>query len=400
MKLAYFTDRDLRQENAEAVHPLEVVRSLAAQGHEVSLIAPVEVAVPAGVRLLLYGNGNPSGDRRGRLWSQLVVGPVKAARRMRSGNHDGMYVRLSIPLLLTTWLLRMACGERPLIFEINGILRSELGIRRRVLYAPIVPIEGFLLRQADALVAASDEIRLDLVGRHHPRHVITVPNGVNPERFHPIPRDVARDALGLEKTTPIIGFVGNFAYWHGVEVLLRALPAIQARHRQARIMLIGGGPRRRAIEAEIDRLGVASAVDMIGTVPHERIPSYINACSCCVSPAIPMRVADPGRNSLKVYEYLACGVPVVLSDLPGVARLVKSRRLGAVVEPNNPAALADAVSEVLCYDKATLDRIREEARAAVIEDYSWDANAAQVVKLFRETRLPSGSQPDDRTTPV
>jgi glycosyltransferase involved in cell wall biosynthesis len=391
MKLLYFTDRDLRHRNAEAVHVLEVVRSLATQGHEIGLMSPVAVQPPHGAHLFIYGREDPEKGGMRRLMQQLIHAPLTAARKMRAGNYDGMYVRLSIPLLLTSTLLRRACRNRPLIFEVNGILRSELSMRRRLMYAPILPFEGLLLRRANAIVAASEEIRIDLLMRHRLPNVIAVPNGVNPDVFRPQERTEARRQLRLNESIPVIGFVGNFAPWHGVEVLLKAMSTIRDRYPEARIMLVGGGVHRHAIEAEISRLGISDAVDLVGTVPHEQIPTYINAFTCCVSPAIPLGDADPGRNSLKVFEYLACGVPVVLSDLPGVASLVKEYHFGVAVKPDDPGALATAIVEVLSYDKATRDRICREARAAVITDYSWDANAAQVAELFQNhlTREPS-----------
>lgn len=388
MKLIYFTDRDLRKGNAEAVHVLEVVRSLAAQGHEVTLLAPVAVDVPAGVQLSTYGRSPSAQSGIFRWIQQLLIGPVLATRRMRAGNYDGMYVRLTIPLLLSTWLLRWACGDRPLILEVNGILRSELGARRRLMYIPILPFEGVLLRQASAVVAASEQIQRDLVQRHHPLYVVAIPNGVNPNTFHPIARPEARRQLGLTKTGPLIGFVGNFAPWHGLEVLLRALPIVRQKHPVARLIFVGGGPHRDVIDAEVDRLGIRDCVDMVGVVPHELIPIYINSFSCCVSPAIPLGELDPGRNSLKVFEYLACGVPVVISDLPGVAKLIEDRQLGVVVPPGNEHQLADAISAVLLYDKPTLERIRKDARSAVVQEYSWDANVARVIELFEE-HLPA-----------
>ncbi|MCC6790804.1 MAG: glycosyltransferase family 4 protein [Thermomicrobiales bacterium] len=391
MNVLYFTDRDLTRGNAESVHVVEVVRSLASQGHNVTLISPVEATPIPGVQSLAYGSDRPAAASSLRGLRQRLIGPLFAARQMRAGPYDGMYVRLAVPILLTTWLLRWACGERPMILEVNGILRSELSRQRRMLYSPIRPLEGVLLRQASAIVAASEEIQRDLVTRHHPIYVVAIPNGVNPDRFHPMPQQEARQALGLDLDDPIIGFVGNFAPWHGIEVLLRAAPSIRERHPKARIMLVGGGSHGGAIEAEIERTGCRDMVDLVGVVPHELVPTYMNAFSCCVSPAIPLGSSDPGRNSLKVFEYLACGVPVVLSDLPGVAGLVRERRLGAAVPPADEAALARAISDVLSLDSRERERIRTDARASVISEFSWDANVARVVKLF-EDHLPSSPE--------
>jgi glycosyltransferase involved in cell wall biosynthesis len=388
MNLLYFTDRDLRKGNAEAVHVVEVVRSLAAQGHGVTLATPVEVDEIKGVQMLTYGHERTQRSGFSFWFQQLVLGPLFAARQMRSGPYDGMYVRLTIPLLLTTWLLRRACGERPLILEVNGILRSELSARRRLMYLPVVPLEGILLRQAAAIVAASEEIQRDLVRRHHPIYVVAIPNGVNPNRFHPIPQGEARKALDLDPETPIVGFVGNFAPWHGLEVLLRAAPSIREIHPTVRFMLVGGGSHFETIEAEIERLGLQEIVELVGVAPHELVPTYINAFSCCVSPAIPMAGSDPGRNSLKVFEYLACGLPVVLSDLPGVSELVHNRKLGATVPPGDEVKLAEAISDVLSMGETERSRIRTDARSAVVKEYSWDANVARVVKLFEE-HLPA-----------
>jgi glycosyltransferase involved in cell wall biosynthesis len=171
--------------------------------------------------------------------------------------------------------------------------------------------------------------------------------------------------------TPRLAFLGHLLEKQGLQLVIEALPSIRRRLPAVTLLILGDGPYRAALERQSAELGVADAVEFAGFIDdHHEVERRLAGCTLGLAPYVPdpesfSRFADPG----KIKTYLACGLPVILTDVPPIAPLLEERGAGRIV-PYEAPALADTIVEYLT-DRERLER----ARTAAIElgaEYAWD----------------------------
>ena len=259
----------------------------------------------------------------------------------------------------------------PLVLEqdkARGLQLRELALR----------IEKQVWCETDAVLVVSESLRDYALGHGvAAERLSVVPNGVDSARFDVAPAERARvraryDANGHD----VIGFVGSLKSWHGTDVLVRAFARLRETRPTLHLWVVGDGPMRESLEAEATQHGLADAVQFTGAVDHARVPELIAAMDVAVAPYLP---SDAFYFSpIKIYEYMACGVPVVASDL-GQIRALDEAGLLTSVAPGDDAALADALARTL--DRP--DDAAHQAQAArewVRRSRTWTANARHVVE--------------------
>jgi glycosyltransferase involved in cell wall biosynthesis len=229
------------------------------------------------------------------------------------------------------------------------------------------------IQQADALVAdgwAAANLPA-LLGR--PVHA--VPKGVDAELFSSDGAN-ARAALGLTDRHLVLS-VGRFVPIKNVALLIDALARMRQVDSSAHLLLVGEGPDQRALEQQAARLGLAGAVTFAGYVPQDRMAPYYRAADVFALPS------EFDNSPNVVLEAMACGLPVVATDVGGVADYVVGDRGGSLVPEGDAGALADALNRWLAAD----DRRRAAAvfnRQRVVERFSWRASAERLLEVYRE----------------
>jgi glycosyltransferase involved in cell wall biosynthesis len=218
---------------------------------------------------------------------------------------------------------------------------------------------------------------------------VTVNNGVNTKLFHPLPvdKDVSelRARLGFDESDDIIAYVGNLSPWQGVEYLVKSAPAVLEKNPSVRFMIVGKGPTYALCQKLAGELKVIDKFCFVGQAPYTSLAHYINVADVCVAPytrGIP-------NCPIKLYEYLACGKPVVCSDIPGIDNL---RNTGIInlVEPCNPEALAAALLRVLSDMDARL--AQKERGPMFISEYTWAHTAEKVAAVCEGAVAKKSSQ--------
>jgi glycosyltransferase involved in cell wall biosynthesis len=311
------------------------------------------------------------------LWNNLGF-TTRALRQAREGRYkvDFIYQRYS-RFNWTGVALSLATGL-PLALEFNG---SEVWAARHWdpvgLIGLLKRFEHLNLRAADLIFVVSDVERRNLVAAGvNPFRIIVNPNGVDVDAFRPgCGGRELRAELGIEDKR-VVGFTGTFGPWHGAPVLAAAAARVQ--DSRCHFLFIGDGDERAATEAIIKAAGKKDRATFIGRVPHDRVPSYLDACDILVSPHVP--AADGSEffgSPTKLFEYLAMARPVVASRLGQIASVIMDGENGLLVEPNDAAALAQAI-ERLAEDEALRRRLGSAARQTVAEHYTWRHNAACV----------------------
>lgn len=266
----------------------------------------------------------------------------------------------------------------PYVLFVNGLPREEIrgGWSRRLVACLLQLLLTIATRHAAAVVSVCPELLAFMRSNWGIRReqCALIQNGVDPDRFRPIEARDARRRLGLETDNPYVVFVGGFFPWHGLETLLAAAPAVLRVLPQTKFLLVGDGQTRPQLEDLSRHLGLTDRVWFTGRVEHDDVPWWISAADLCVVLHHPTR-SYPG-DSMKLWEYMACGRPIVTTAGPGYGDTVEKLGSGVAVPANAPARLAEEVIKLLSDEKARR-RMGASGRAAVIHDHTWEARAIE-----------------------
>ena len=343
---------------ASHAHVHEILRGLRARGWDAKLYEPNHQDCSGRVHLLR------------RLFDFIIV----QCRFCLSGKRTQvLYVRSHVALLPSILMARLL--GLPVVQEVNGPLEDVFlayGWTKR-----FKPVLTFLWRlshsQAHALIAVTPQLA-DMLRTVFPKmNIYVVPNGANPQIFHPM----ALLKYPLEK--PYVVFVGALARWQGIETLLNATSS-SSWPRGVRLVVVGDGAERSKVEKFAIRN--ASVIRFLGRIPYADVAGVLSNCVAAISPQNNLLGrSNTGLYPLKVFEAMACGVPVVVTDFPGQADLVRSHDCGMVVPASNPEELARAV-RTLSNSTEICRTMGENGRRAIEMGHSWDHRADATSKIL------------------
>ncbi len=200
-------------------------------------------------------------------------------------------------------------------------------------------------------------------------------NGVDLQRFRPVPREQAREQLGLHGG-PILLCVGNLLTHKGQALLIEAMPLLLARHPQATLQLIGEGPDRQRLEHLAAQLGVAQQVRFVGTVPNTELLNWYSAAD------VSLLASEREGWANVLLESMACGTPVIATDVGGSAEVIGGSCAGRLLLQRSPAALAESIAALLA-DMPTREQVR-----AYAEGFGWQQTSDAQLALFGRLRAP------------
>jgi glycosyltransferase involved in cell wall biosynthesis len=376
------TQYPLHGTDASSIHTAELASHLALSGVRVRVVCPASRHGPTDMKvpcLMLPAFGR--GVFRA-LTFQLALVPVLAALVVRTrirclyARHSGL---LLVPAVMGL-IFRL-----PVVLEVNGIVSEELplvhaGRTGKAACALVGLIERLNFRLASGFVVVTHTLRQILIQEFgvDPARVRVVSNGANVSRFQPRAAMEARGQLGLRDTGPIVGFVGNLQPWHGASLLVEAAPEVLAQSPQALFLIVGDGPEGGMLKHRVEQLEIASSFVFIGAVPYAEVPLYMASMDVCAAPfPASERNSRIGGSPLKVFEYAACGRPIVLSTALPVWREIEEAGAGIVVEPDDSRALARALVEIL-RDSRRRQQMGKRAREFAVERGSWAHTAREV----------------------
>jgi glycosyltransferase involved in cell wall biosynthesis len=216
--------------------------------------------------------------------------------------------------------------------------------------------------------------------------IFIIPNGIDPEIFRPIPQVEARQKLGLPTDGLYVVYAGGLYFWQGVDVLIHAFAWLVKKFSNCRLLIVGGQdePNKDAYKRLAHELRITDHTIFVPFVPYEQSALYIAAADVCVAPYVPIVCEIGGGSPLKLYAYLSCGRPVVLSDLGEFvdADLVRVSRAGLLVPPGDPEALAEAIGQLLS-NPALRAEMGQRGREAILNGYTWDHNAERIEVVLK-----------------
>jgi len=387
-----------------ATHVRNLVAALDRSGHRVVVVAPSAVkepwdkparlscpllTLPPGSRTVdtivllkeiierLGVVGSLPGEFRRLLYDQELF--PRLLRRFKDHPPDIIYERGSI---FATAGGRLAAElGRPFLLEINAPLSLEhVAYRGGELRELAVRAEDWIMKRADAVLAVSAQLAGHAASLGVPTEKIHVlPNGVDPRLFHPGPSEPAtRSRWGLDDA-PVIGFVGGLRPWHGVESMPPLFERLARRHGELRLVIVGDGPLREQLSQEIAKRGLASRTVFTGSLPQQEVPKLLREFAVALAPY--QRLEHPFYFSpLKLFEYMACGAPVVASAVGQIVDVVRDGETGLLCPPGDLAAFVAACDRLLS-EPSLRRRVGSAAAREVGERYTWDENARRVTEI-------------------
>src|SRR5439155_14017716 len=201
---------------------------------------------------------------------------------------------------------------------------------------------------------------------------------VDAERFAVGGGGVLRRRHDIKSDSLVIGFVGTFGPWHGAPLLARAFVDVAARFPAAHLLLVGDGRELEPTVAILRDAFLDTRVTVAGQVTPAKIPSYLDACDVLVAPHVPLAGgAEFFGSPTKLFEYMAAGKAIVASRLGQIGDVLTDNETALLVEPGNAKELSDAIVS-LSHNPGLLHRLGTAARAAAVENHTWNRNAQRV----------------------
>jgi PEP-CTERM/exosortase A-associated glycosyltransferase len=276
----------------------------------------------------------------------------------------------------------------PMVYEVRALWEDAAAAhsthrREGLRYHATRLAETRALHRADAVTTICEGLRADVAARGVPSEKITViPNAVDRGIFNGpgAPDRALALSLGIDGKT-VLAFFGSFYAYEGLELLLRAVPALRQRHPEIAILLVGGGPEEDNLQALARELGLSEAVRFAGRVPQEEIGRYYDLADLFVFPRISTRLTEL-VTPLKPLEAMAQERIVVASGVGGHRELVRDRETGYLFPPGDPHSLADGVLAALA-DRHSWSRIRARAVEFIETERSWSRSVARYREVYR-----------------
>lgn len=347
----YLCLQPMRQGQASYAHAGHIIAGLRQRGLRVRLI-----------RAPLPHSGSLDGLRRA-VSGLLVQGRYWTRTRFRPA--DIVYIRTHFAALPTALLAK--ARHAIVVQELNGPVEDAFdawpALRRiRWLISWLVRTQ---LRAADAIIAVTPGLATyatEMAGQQTRCHVVG--NGADTDVFRPVPDHERRPG------NPYVVFVGALASWQGVDVIVDAAASAEWPS-GVDLVIAGDGRERGRIQAAA---AVCPRIHWLGRIPYRQSADLVAHSIAALVPMVGGRATRFGLSPLKLFEAMACGVPVVVSDVPGLADTVRAADCGLVVPAGDAQALAQAIRDIVA-GEIDGPAMGMRGRGAVVDRYSWDARA-------------------------
>ncbi|MBW2301676.1 MAG: glycosyltransferase family 4 protein [Deltaproteobacteria bacterium] len=335
---------------------------------------------PSALQKLCYGAGILSNIKKSPILVFQVPGlllaeGIFASLVLRKKKADVLHAHWSVPQGMVGALCKRLLGMK-LVVSVHG---SDVFWLNHTLLGKI---NRWIIDYADACTVNSKATQ-DLVRKISNRDDIEIiPMGVDVDLFENVKRNKRRTKrLPRERKTVL--FVGRLIEVKGVEYLIRAVPKILAIHPDLELLIIGSGPEKSRLVKLAEILNVQDSVVFKKEIPQEELPDYYCVADVVVLPSIHTRKGETEGLGVVLLEAMACGVPVVGSNVGGIPDIIKHGETGLLAAEKDPEDLADKILK-LVDDKRLRKRVIENGLKLVRENFSWDVIAEKFLQVYRE----------------
>lgn len=302
-----------------------------------------------------------------------ILGLIKLCKSVQAEIiHAHWVLPMGLPAAIVSKLLKI-----PLVISLHG---SDIYISdKNVIFRGIA---RWVFSQSEYVTACSPEL-MDRAVKINPNIIAELyPYGADPMKFRPsVNKMDIREKYGWHKDEIIISTIGRFVYKKGFEYLIRTIPKLSHNHHKIRFVIGGSGPLENEYRTLISELGVEHIVSIPGLIPWGDVSEFLSASDIFVLPS----VRDKGGNldglPNTLVEAMACGLPVIASNIGGVCLIIENEINGFLTEPENIEQLVEKVNFLIHnYDKRL--ELGKSARRSITEFHNWDNYSKRLEKNF------------------
>jgi glycosyltransferase involved in cell wall biosynthesis len=264
----------------------------------------------------------------------------------------------------------------PFILEVNSPLPEEANRYRSLDHPSLADgVASVLMEAADGIVCVSQEVAAWVSRRRgHSNGVWVIPNGVDAELFAPRPE--SRPSPLPPRDVPLIAFSGSFRPWHGLAHLLNAFEIVIRDLPEAHLVCVGDGPERESFEAKVAERGLTDRVHVPGRVPHHEVPDWLGGADVSVAPY--PALDDFYFSPLKIFEFMALGLPVVAAATGQIPELVPDGERGFLYHAGDSEDLASTILKVLG-DSESATRCGATAYRWILDNATWERRVEEIL---------------------
>ena len=394
MKILYITLENLSLHKGSVVHVKEVVAGLKRRGHQVGLMgrAWTELEGFEG-----FYNLHPHRSILAKLLNQRKISFFTSSLLLFIYlfrflfQYDLVYARDYHTAIIA--LLPRLLYHKKLIYEINGLASEEQKLKSHSIFNRVVVFfikraEILAARNSDQIVSVTPQIGTYLITHFNcqPNKIKIIGNGVNTKIFHPITDKALlgkwRESLDIEMDEVVAVFVGNLARWQGVDILIESGLRLLSIGEKLRFLIVGDGPLKESLMSRVSRSEFKKEFIFAGMIDYKNIPFLINISDFCVAPFILRRNQMTGVSPLKIFEYMACGKPIVTTRVEGL-EFIEEQGIGCLVEPEDVESLRKGVYVLLQQPHQRI-KMGQKGFQIARENFSWEPRVLEVEKVLKE----------------
>ena len=374
MKVFYLARINTATEDASTRHVFEFCRQFARMGHEVVLFVPRLGGTQKlpGVQFVHV----PVISKKSAVTffsfylSLFFILPFHCLK----SRPDVLYTRLQTMEWMAA-LLKYVFRFKYVV-EVNGLAPVEMKINAVSggWIAFVIFMERIIYKLSDQVVVPSVLIR-DYLCRNYSVEegsVLVVSNGANPEVSRPMDKTECRKQLGLPPDGNYLVFVGSLKKWHGIDRLVPLMPALVEDNPGLHLLIVGDGEKRESLKQWIDEKRMSRNIILAGRVPFEKVSVYINAGDICLAPYFEEGLNETGISPLKIFEYMACGRPIITNPVGGLDALFREYEIGVMIHSMNPQDWEAPIRNLLG-DPEKMKTLGDNGCRAVQTHFSWEA---------------------------
>lgn len=413
MRVLYLNyEWDPRESTGALTHVRELSRGLTALGHDVRVVDRHRIRRngPAATGRASAGNATATDGRWKERLRPYLHEAAAMVRALRGVAVETRLIREVAPdIVLTRHSLHQfssivaarRCGL-PVVYEVNAPAAYEYRHYRKQYW--LVPrfaewLEARMLARTEGMFVVSEILKRHFVERGvRSDRIIVVPNGADVTRFHPGAADPAvRRMLGEDSV--IVGFVGSFARFHGIDQLQHAIDFLCGRRPEVRFLLVGAGEMSGDLKAHCVREGLEDRVHFTGHVPPERVPGLMACADILLAPYEAQEFFY--LSPIKIFEYMAVGRALLAARVGQIGEVIEDGVTGILYDPTDRASLSGGLLR-LVEDPGLRQRLGHAARKVAEERYTWQASARAVSGLLEQAAARNGrtrAQTGPRTGP-
>jgi len=367
-------------EDAQGIHIYEMIRAFRNLGHNVRIASLIQLKEKTGEKVV------------GKKWKWIVplipnwlyelmalfynlYGYKNLSRMIKTKRPAFIYERYSLNTFCGIWASRR--HNIPIILEVNAPLYHEQEELGKLVFKKFARFsERWICSNSTWTISVSNVLKNTLVSQGvSPEKIVTMPNGIDLNKINlSVSGDEVRQKFSLYGHT-ILGFVGWFRNWHGLEQLLRLFHENHLAENKIKLLLVGDGPAFDDLYGYAKKNGLLNSIIFTGPISHQEIPNYIAAMDIAIQPSA-TRYACP----MKLLEYMGMGKCILAIDQPNIRELLKDGDTGILFEDSS--SMISKLKKLI----ENPDRGREigqNAYNSIIErKLLWESNAKKVISML------------------